>query len=151
MALKNWNDMGFDTLSALVQVVCASAGGAMAVVLIVEDEPPILVLVESVLEQAGYGTLTAGTLAEAQAIIQSSQTLDAVFTDINLGSDHEGGLQIGHMIRQTRPHTPVVYTSGRGLTDGMRALFTEPSAFLPKPYTNEQLIEVLASLIREKE
>jgi DNA-binding response OmpR family regulator len=119
-------------------------------ILIVEDEVPILVLVESILQQAGYETLTASTLAEAQAIIHSDQPVDLVFIDINLGEDHEGGLQIGQMIRQSRSKTPVIYTSGRGLTDGMKTLFVERSLFLPKPYTNEQLVEAVASLRRDE-
>ena len=118
-------------------------------VLIVEDEAPILVLVESILQQAGYETLTSSTLAEAQAIIHSDQPVDLVFTDITLGEDHEGGLQVGQMARQARPKTPVVYTSGRGLTDGMKSLFVEQSLFVPKPYTNEQVVEAVASLLRE--
>ena len=39
------------------------------------------------------------------------------------------------------------YTSGRGLTDGIRSLFVERSSFLPKPYTNEQLVEAVANLL----
>jgi DNA-binding NtrC family response regulator len=109
-----------------------------------------LVLVESILQQAGYETLTASTLPEAQAIIHSDQPVDLVFTDISLGEDREGGLQVGQMIWQSRSKTPGVYTSGRGLTDGMKTLFVERSLFLPKPYTNEQLVEAVASLRRER-
>jgi CheY-like chemotaxis protein len=88
-----------------------------------------LVLVESILQQAGYETLTASTLPEAQAIIHSDQPVDLVFTDINLGEDREGGLQVGQMIWQSPSKTPGVYTSGRGLTDGMKTLFVERSPF----------------------
>ena len=119
-------------------------------ILIVEDEAPILVLVESILQQAGYETLTAATLAEAQAVIHSDRPIDLIFTDINLGEDHEGGLQVGQIVRQARPKAPIVYTSGRGLTDGMKGLFVEQSLFLPKPYTNEQLVEAIAGLLREQ-
>jgi DNA-binding NtrC family response regulator len=118
-------------------------------ILIVEDEAPILVLIESILQQAGYETLTAATLAEAQGVIHSDKSIDLIFTDVNLGEDHEGGLQIGQIVRQARPNMPVVYTSGRGLTDGMKSLFVEPHLFLPKPYTNEQLVEAIASLLRK--
>jgi CheY-like chemotaxis protein len=41
----------------------------MPTVLIVEDEAVIRVLTESVLQKAGYETPSAGTLAEAQALI----------------------------------------------------------------------------------
>ena len=127
-----------------------SPGDEMAVILVIEDETPILVLTESILQQAGYETLTASTLAEAQSIIHSAPEIDLVFTDVNLGEDHEGGLQVGQVIRQSSPETPVVYTSGRGVTDGMKSLFVERSSFLPKPYTNEQLVEAVASLLREE-
>ena len=38
-----------------------------------------------------------------------------------------------------RPELKVLYTSGQAVTDGMAALFVKDSAFLPKPYTVEQL------------
>ena len=57
----------------------------MATILVVEDEPTILLLAESVLQHAGYETLTASTLAEAQAILNSDQPLNLIFTDIQLG------------------------------------------------------------------
>jgi len=122
----------------------------MTVILVVEDEPTILVLTKSILQQAGYETLTAATLAEAQSIIHSDKTIDLVFTDINLADDHEGGLLVGQGVRQARAEIPTVYTSGRGLTDGMKSLFIEPSSFLPKPYTHEQLIEAVAELLTDK-
>ena len=94
--------------------------------------------------------LTAASLAEAEFIINSDRAIHLVFTDVNLAEDHEGGLHVGQVTRQARPNTPVVYTSGRGLTDGMKSLFVEPSAFLPKPYANEQLVAAVADLLSGK-
>lgn len=74
---------------------CPAPGGSMAVILIVEDEAPLLVLAESVLQQAGHDTLSAGSLAQAQAIIHSDSQFDLVFTDIGLVDQREGGLQVG--------------------------------------------------------
>ena len=57
----------------------------MARIVIVEDETQVLTLAGSVLQQAGHDTMSAGTLAEAQAIINSKdETFDFVFTDIQL-------------------------------------------------------------------
>jgi DNA-binding NtrC family response regulator len=120
----------------------------MPTVLIVEDEVVIRVLTESVLQNAGYETLSAGTLAEAQALIHADQKFDVVFTDINLTDGLEGGLQVGRLTRQARPGTPALYTSGKPLTDGMNELFVEPSEFLEKPYTDDQIIDALARLLR---
>ena len=64
-----------------------SSGQAMMLrVLIVEDECLVLCLAESVLQQAGYDTVLAATVAEAEAVINSDEKLDLVFTDMQLGS-----------------------------------------------------------------
>ena len=120
----------------------------MATILVIEDEPTVLSLAESILQHAGYETLTASTLAQAQAIIHSDQPLDLVFTDIGLGDQPEGGLQVGQVTR-ARGNLPVLYTSGLGATDGMKQLFVERSAFLAKPYTDERLIAAISDLLRK--
>jgi DNA-binding NtrC family response regulator len=72
------------------------SGLAMACVLIVEDETQVLMLAESVLQQAGHDTLSAATVAEAQAIIiNSDEKFDVVFTDVQLANHADGGLTIG--------------------------------------------------------
>ena len=43
---------------------------------------------------------------------------------------------------------PVLYTSGRNLTDGLKEMLVERSVFLPKPYTDTQLVEAIAALLR---
>lgn len=50
----------------------------MAAVLVVEDEAVLLVLAESVIRSAGYETLTASTLSQAQALISSTEHFDLV-------------------------------------------------------------------------
>jgi DNA-binding NtrC family response regulator len=120
----------------------------MAAILIIEDETQVLILAESVLQHAGYETISASTVAEAQAIINSPHTLDLVFTDIGLRNHPEGGITIGQMVDQSRKGIPVLYTSGRALTDGMKTLFAKNSDFLPKPYTDHALIDAISKLLR---
>lgn len=108
----------------------------------------VLMLAELVLQEAGHETVSASTVAEAQAIIHSDEEFDLVFTDIGLVDQLEGGITIGRLAMQARPATPILYTSGRGLTDGMKSLFAERSAFLPKPYTAPQLLEAVDDLLR---
>jgi DNA-binding NtrC family response regulator len=119
----------------------------MARVVIVEDEAQVLLLAESVLQQAGHETVSAGTVAEAQAVINGGGPMDLVFTDIQLANHPEGGITIGKLIGEKWPGTPVLYTSGRPATDGMEALFVEPHSFLQKPYTADQLIEAVDALL----
>ena len=116
--------------------------------LIVEDEAQVLILAESVIAGAGHEPVSASTVAEALAIVQSDRHLDLLFTDLGLGDDPEGGLTIGEMAAKSRSGLPVLYTTGRELTDGMRALFLEPHGFIAKPYTAEQLTTAIANLLR---
>jgi DNA-binding NtrC family response regulator len=44
---------------------------------------------------------------------------------------------------------PVLYTTGQGITDGMRAMFVERFGFLAKPYTPEQLLTAIENLVSE--
>ena len=41
----------------------------------------------------------------------------------------------------------MLYATGRGVTDGMVALFVEPHGFLATPYTVEQLKTAVANLL----
>ena len=121
----------------------------MAIILVVEDEPPVLVLAESLLKHAGYLTVAAARVAEARPILESEQELHAIFTDLSLADDPEGGLEIGRLAARLRPGLRVLYTTGRGVTDAMIHQFVEPSAFLAKPYTGPQLVTALANLLRQ--
>jgi DNA-binding NtrC family response regulator len=121
-------------------------------VLIVENETQVLILAESILQRAGYETLTAATVAEAQAVINSDRKIDLVVTDIMLRNHPEGGITIGKLVSQYRDdRVPILYTSGRELTDGMKSLFGANSKFLPKPYTEHQLTDAVASLLAGKD
>jgi CheY-like chemotaxis protein len=120
----------------------------MATVLIVEDEAVVLILAESVIQHAGHKTLTASSLAEATSIIESDAMFDIVFTDLCLLDEQDGGIQIGTLLRSHRPDLPVLYTSAREMTDGLKSLLVERSAFLPKPYTDIQATEALERLLK---
>jgi DNA-binding NtrC family response regulator len=119
----------------------------MPALLVVEDDAAILKLAQSALQSAGHETMPASSVAEAQAIIHSEQTVDLVFTDIALGADDEGGVTVGQSTGRLRSGTPVLYTSGRPITDDMRALFVNPHGFLPKPYRPSLLLTAISVLL----
>jgi DNA-binding NtrC family response regulator len=119
----------------------------VASILIVEDDEQVRVLAESILEDAGH-TVTAATGAEgSQALVESGQPIDVMFIDLTLGSDPEAGLKVAQRARESRKNLAVLYTTGGGVNEGTKALFTEPSLFLPKPYTAEQLTKSVAFLL----
>ena len=122
----------------------------MAVVLIVEDEEQVRVLAEAIIQDLGHETLTAGTAEQAMAIMQERPDVDLLFTDIGLQQDLQAGLQLAKGIAAQKPGLPVLYTTGQGVTDGMRAMFADPFGFLPKPYTPDDLTTALGNMLADQ-
>ena len=116
----------------------------MAVILIVEDEAQVRVLSESYLRDQGHETLSAANVEEALAVFQVANEIDLLFTDISLQGDVQAGLALAQTATERRPALKVLYASGLAVTDGMKALFVGNSAFLPKPYTIDQLQAILS-------
>jgi CheY-like chemotaxis protein len=111
----------------------------------VEDDPDLLVIAKSNLEEAGYATLSAANAREAIALLEDSPSIDLLLTDINMpdGPAALDGVGLARRAVELRPGLRILYTTGGGLTDGMSALFVDGSAFLPKPYTYEELVEAV--------
>jgi DNA-binding NtrC family response regulator len=119
----------------------------MAVVLVVEDDEQVRVLAESVLQEAGHTVLAATGADGAQALLGTQQSIDVLFIDLSLGGDLEAGLRVAQEARGARPAMSVLYTTGAGVNAGMKAMFSEPCLFLPKPYTFEQLTKSISYLM----
>lgn len=113
--------------------------GGGVTVLIVEDEEQVRVLAESFLQGEGHTTLSAGSIEQALALLEGTEPIDLLFIDLTLQGDPEAGLALASKAVELRPDLKVLYTTGQGVTDGMIALFVKNSAFLPKPYTVDQL------------
>jgi DNA-binding NtrC family response regulator len=120
----------------------------VAVVLIVEDDEQVRVMADSILQDAGYETRSAATMAEAHAILASDEKIDLLFVDLELMDDQEAGLDVAQAAAKTRQGLPVIYTTGRGITDGMLALFVKRNVFLAKPYRAEQLLTAVANVLK---
>ena|SRR5436190_12611218 len=106
------------------------------------------VLAECVLQEAGHEIRSAATMTEASAIIGSEEKIDVLFVDVGLLDDHEAGLELARAAASKHPALPVVYTTGRGITDGMRALFVERNVFLAKPYRAEELLTAIDNVLK---
>jgi CheY-like chemotaxis protein len=115
-------------------------------VLIVEDDEQVRVLAEAILQDAGHRTVSAATVPEALALLQGDITVEAIFTDLQLVENGPGGIELATEARNSLPKVKVLYTTGEGITDGTKALMVEGSAFLPKPYTPDDLTAAIAAL-----
>ena len=112
-------------------------------VLIAEDDEQVRVLAESFLQGEGHETLSASTIDQAIALLEGDKEIHLLFVDLGMQGDPEAGLKLATIAVEKRPELKVLYTSGQGVTDGMIALFVANSAYLPKPYTIDQLTATL--------
>jgi DNA-binding NtrC family response regulator len=133
------------TLSGLPSFNWARFAGDvnMAIVLLVEGDDQVRVLAESYLEEQGHEVLSAGTADGALALLDKASKLDLLFTDVDLKDEIAAGIELAREAAARRPNLKVLYTTERSLTDGMKARFVKDAAFLPKPYTVEQLLTTL--------
>ena len=111
----------------------------MARVLIVDDDVQVRVLAEGIIQDLGHETLTAGDVVEATAVLNTDREIDLLFTDLKLLGEPHGGIVVANRARETRPNIAVLYTTGKGVNDGTRALFVEPYLYVGKPYTVQHL------------
>jgi CheY-like chemotaxis protein len=114
-------------------------------VLVVEDEFLLRMHAVSLLEEAGFDTLEAGSADEAIVLLETRQDIRIVFTDINLPGSMDG-LRLAHAIRHRWPPIELLLTSGhtRVGDDDM----PDRGIFLGKPYDGGELIRTVRSLVR---
>ena len=85
------------------------AGGG--VVLVVEDEPDVLVVVRDILSDLGYTVLEAGDGQAGLRIAESDAHIDLLLTDVGLPRGMDGH-QLADAARQLRPGLPVLFMTG---------------------------------------
>lgn len=115
------------------------------VVLVVEDDYLVRLHGASILEEAGFSVLEAGSADEAIALLEVRKDIRIVFTDINMPGSMDG-LRLAHAIRNRWPPIELVVTSGQ-----MRIRkedMPERGLFLGKPYEPCELVQMVTSLAR---
>ncbi len=122
--------------------------GNQELILIVDDEPLIRQVAQTVLENHNYRTLLASDGIEAIAIyVQHKREISAVLMDMMMPS--MDGLTAIRALQKLNPKINVVATSG--LTSNSQ-LTEDPEinvkAFLAKPYTAKELLDVLQRVMR---
>lgn len=111
----------------------------MASVVVVDDEPDIGLLVESVLTRAGHCVRVAVDRAGALGLVDASEP-DVVLCDLDLGGDD--GIEVLAWVVQHHPRVRCVLMSGY-----LAPARTPPAVrLLPKPFTLTALLELVDDL-----
>ena len=118
-------------------------------VLVVDDQPPNIRLLEAILTPRGYDVRTASSGEEALEVIAGTD-IDLVLLDIVMpGLD---GYQVCRRIREQTDtaYLPVVMVTASGDEQKVQALEAGADDFLSKPINQNELLARVASLARIK-
>jgi DNA-binding NtrC family response regulator len=118
-----------------------------ATILIVDDDPFMLRLMDLILRDAGYEMIQARSGDEALAIIREQPNIDLVISDVVMPGMN--GELLRESIKRLWPQCKFIVCSGYPDKCWDIANSGEPIATLPKPFTSsllkERVSEVLAS------
>jgi len=116
-------------------------------VLIVEDDPAVRVLVSAVLSELGYAFVEAGDADSAMPIIESSQRIDLLISDVGLPG--MTGRQLAEIGRQVRPDLKVLFITGYAEHAAVRGGFLDPGMqMITKPFTFDLLTATVREMIK---
>ena len=116
------------------------------IVLLVEDEPLVLLVAQDALEAGGYTVLPVQIASEAlHALDTRIAELSGLVTDIRLPGSSDGW-DIARHARELKPDLPVVYTTADSAAD-WPAKGVPNSVVVQKPYAGAQLLTAISTLM----
>jgi two-component system cell cycle sensor histidine kinase/response regulator CckA len=112
-------------------------------VLIVDDEPSILLFINTVLREAGYDTVLA---QDGDDALNKRGTFDLLLTDVMM--PRMRGEALAAKMRKRDPRVPVLYlTAYSDRLFERKLVLDEGEAFLEKPVTANALLEGIEMLL----
>ncbi len=127
-------------------LLTAEVRGGTETILIVEDEPSVLAMGKSILQDCGYQVLEATSGVDALRLwSEFDGNIDLLLTDVVMPNGISGVDLAQHLIAY-RPDLKVLFTSGYCVEQFDTHFLQQPAAFLQKPYTRY----TLAQAVRER-
>lgn len=111
-------------------------------VLVVEDEPFLLMTAIDIVEGAGFEAIAARDADEAIRLLESIPDIRILFTDIHMPGSMDG-LKLAAAVRRRWPPIEIIIVSGMKRPDA--AEMPERSVFFSKPYDPRVVSGALAS------
>lgn len=106
-------------------------------VLVVEDEPLLLISAMEMVEAAGFEAVGAADATEAVAILENRLDICIVFTDIEMPRGIDG-MRLAALIRDRWPPIHVIITSGH--TTPPQGSLPVDMVFFSKPYQEHEVV-----------
>ena len=113
-------------------------------VLVVEDEPIVLMDAVQALEDAGFEVVDAYDGEHALIKLDERPDIAALFTDVNMPGRFDG-VALARMVHERRPDMVLVVTSAATrLTNGD---IPDDGRFVPKPYDGRHVAGLIRDLL----
>lgn len=118
-------------------------------ILLVEDEPQLMMVAKMLVTELGFSVFEAVNGKEALELYhKNADYIDLVVTD--LGMPVMDGYELLRELRKINPELPIIISSGYGDSDvTSRIMEGEVAGYLGKPYSFDQLREVLRGVVEK--
>jgi CheY-like chemotaxis protein len=115
-------------------------------VLVVDDEPPVLDLLNEILQTAGFETSPFNDPIAALHAVEAGSTFDAVVSDVRMPG--MSGPELLRRVEKVMGPRPVVFVTGfaEGVFAGQDEPIDGPFVVLRKPFRMSQLTDALAKV-----
>ncbi|TBD47094.1 response regulator [Rhizobium ruizarguesonis] len=109
-------------------------------ILVVEDEPMLLMAAVDVVEDAGYEALEARNADEAIVLLETEPDIAVLWTDIDMPGSMDG-LKLAAAVRDRWPPVEILIVSG--MQRPADSAIPARGVFFPKPYDTRKITETL--------
>jgi len=117
-------------------------------VLLVEDEPMVRAVADRALTRHGYKVVTANNGEEALEVLGRGEEIALLISDVVMpGMD---GPAMVEEARKSRPELPILFMSGYAEEQLRKSIDLDKVAFLPKPFSVQELAEAARRAIETK-
>ena len=111
-------------------------------ILVVDDVVLARMVAASQLRHHGFAVIEVSSAEEAMRVLNAAVKVDLVFADINLEGSSLDGYELGRWVRENKPGTKLLFTSGVVRSPG-----PDGETVLPKPYKYEELLRRIRALL----
>ena len=116
------------------------------VILVIEDDPPIQIVVEDALTDGGFEPAIAPSGEEAVTLLKGNKNkYRALITDINLRGRIDGW-EVAKRAREIHPEFPILYITAAN-ADQWPSHGVPNSILLTKPFAPAQLVTAVSQLL----
>ncbi|WP_404413334.1 response regulator [Vreelandella aquamarina] len=121
----------------------------MANILVVDDEPNIVLSLEFLMEQAGYSVTTAENGEQALACVENA-TPDLILLDISLPGISGFDVLEQLRARQATEHLPIIMLTAHGReVEREKGMAMGADDYITKPFSTQSLVEKVRQLMGE--